>query len=100
MMGEVNTEHDSIYVYIRVLKTYIYMCILYVLRSPFTKAVLLLLSCLRPVFLARKHLADPAPLKSANIQAALLGLDANPLIWRPERRFEAIESEAFEPCMQ
>lgn len=28
-----------------------------------------------------KHLADPAPLKTANIQAALLGLDANPLIW-------------------
>jgi len=28
-----------------------------------------------------KHLADPAPLKAPNIQAALLGLDANPLIW-------------------
>eukprot|EP00913_Durusdinium_trenchii_P003111 g2875.t1 len=28
-----------------------------------------------------KHLADPYPLKTQNIQAALLGLDANPLIW-------------------
>eukprot|EP00930_Biecheleria_cincta_P099271 TRINITY_DN90908_c0_g1_i1.p1 TRINITY_DN90908_c0_g1~~TRINITY_DN90908_c0_g1_i1.p1 ORF type:complete len:979 (+),score=202.33 TRINITY_DN90908_c0_g1_i1:22-2937(+) len=28
-----------------------------------------------------KHLADPTPLKAPNIQAAVLGLDANPMIW-------------------
>lgn len=28
-----------------------------------------------------KHLADPTPLKAANIQSAILGLDANPIIW-------------------
>lgn len=28
-----------------------------------------------------KHLADPTPLRAPNIQAALLGLDANPMVW-------------------